>query len=58
MVVNQRDKVDWVMVELTGVADPGEGLVLLDTNMTAYGKARLMERRAYCEIILGERRDG
>ena len=24
MVVNQRDKVDWVMVELTGVADPGE----------------------------------
>ncbi|ORX33450.1 CobW/HypB/UreG, nucleotide-binding domain-domain-containing protein [Kockovaella imperatae] len=23
MVVNQRDKVDWVMVELTGVADPG-----------------------------------
>lgn len=24
MVAQQRDKVDWVVVELTGLADPGE----------------------------------
>lgn len=24
MVASQRDKIDWVVVELTGLADPGE----------------------------------
>lgn len=26
MVVSQREKIDWVVVELTGLADPGESM--------------------------------
>lgn len=28
MVAAEREKIDWVVVELTGLADPGESLVL------------------------------
>ena len=34
MVAAQREKIDWVLVELTGVADPGELRVAMEVRGT------------------------
>ena len=51
MVAQQRDKVDWVVVELTGVADPGASHALA-------AEGNVLTHRSYRKELLGERGDG
>ena len=48
MVATQEGAVDWVVVELTGVADPGEHIKEASAEISS----------THSKVILGQRGDG